>query len=163
MLLRRLPATLLRARRAPVLLRPICRACSSSSSSNVDDALRAALAHVAGSVAQQDPQAQQIGQVPGATLTAGAKMLLKFTCTHGDCGDDPDGPRTTTKIISKNSYEQGIVLCRCSHCQSLHLIADRLGWFGERTDVEQILAERGEEVRRMLSTDENAESLLHIE
>lgn len=92
-------------------------------------------------------------------------MLLRFTCTHADCADHPDGPRTTTKIISKNSYEKGIVLVRCGHCTQLHLIADRLGWFGDATDIEQILRERGDEVRRMQSSEEagDVESLLHIE
>ena len=39
-------------------------------------------------------------------------------------------------------------------------IADRLGWFGDRTDIEEIL-QRGEEVRRMISDGESEE--LHIE
>lgn len=113
---------------APAVVR---RARLASSSSAVDDALRAALARVAESVAQQDPLAKQLDseKIPGVR-TAGPKMLLRFTCTHDGCG------RTTSKIISKNSYENGIVLARCSSCDNLHLIADRLGWFGDRTDIE---------------------------
>jgi hypothetical protein len=144
------------AGRLPVLARRVRH----SGSSSVDDALRAALSRVANSVEQKDPLSRQLDgeQIPGVR-TAGPKMLLRFTCTHGDCTADGED-RITTKIISKNSYDNGIVLARCAHCENLHLISDRLGWFGDRTDVEQILAARGDEVRRMLSSDEE---LLHIE
>ena len=47
----------------------------------------------------------------------------------------------------------GVVLVRCDSCASLHLIADHLGWFGERETIEQILAARGEDVRRVLASD----------
>ena len=143
---------------------------SSSSSSDVDNALRNALARVADSVAAKDPLAKKIGEsekldedegIPGMR-TPGPKMLLRFTCTHEDCTAEPGVDRTTTKIISKGSYEKGIVLVRCQGCENLHLIADRLGWFGDRTDIEEILAARGEEVRRMIS-DGESEELLHIE
>ena len=89
-------------------------------------------------------------------------MVLRFTCTHAACADDPEAPKTTTRLISKASYERGIVLARCGHCERQHLIADRLGWFGDKTDIEQILAARGEEVQRLMSSDDG-EGLLHIE
>mmetsp|Transcript_16886 Transcript_16886/g.37898 ORF Transcript_16886/g.37898 Transcript_16886/m.37898 type:complete len:85 (-) Transcript_16886:302-556(-) len=50
----------------------------------------------------------------------------------------------------------GIVVVRCGACDNQHLIADNLGWFGDRVNVEQILAERGEEVRRILVDDPDA-------
>ena len=44
----------------------------------------------------------------------------------------------------------GVVLVRCTCCDRPHLIADNLGWFGDKGDnIERILAERGEEVQRM--------------
>ena len=50
-------------------------------------------------------------------------------------------------------YFAGVVLVRCDSCASLHLIADHLGWFVERETIEQILAARGEDVRRVLASD----------
>ena len=47
--------------------------------------------------------------IPGMR-TPGPKMLLRFTCTHEDCTAEPGVDRTTTKIISKGSYEKGIVV-----------------------------------------------------
>ena len=162
------------------LARPLLRSCSgtgassgAAAGSSVDDQLKAALAKVAEAVARQDPAARTLadgvasGEITGATRTAGPKMILRFTCTHEDCMvPAEDDRRITTKIISKGSYEKGIVVVRCDCCDKQHLIADRLGWFGERpTDIEEILAERGEEVRRMLSDGGEAgeEVPLHIE
>ena len=50
----------------------------------------------------------------------------------------------------------GLVLVRCQACDKQHLIADNFGWFGDRVNIEQILAERGEEVRRILLDDPDA-------
>mgnify|MGYP002060809371 CR=1 FL=1 len=57
------------------------------------------------------------------------------------------------------------MLVRCAHCENLHLISDRLGWFGARTNIEEILNARGDEVKRMLAEEEQqeGEGLLHIE
>ena len=46
----------------------------------------------------------------------------------------------------------GIVCVRCA-CDHQHLIADNLGWFGDAVNIEQMLAERGEEVKRILVDD----------
>uniref|UniRef100_A0A0D6R655 DNL-type domain-containing protein n=1 Tax=Araucaria cunninghamii TaxID=56994 RepID=A0A0D6R655_ARACU len=54
----------------------------------------------------------------------------------------------SVKTMSRESYEKGIVIVRCGGCNNLHLIADRLGWFGEPSSVEDFLCARGEEIRR---------------
>ncbi|OEL36670.1 hypothetical protein BAE44_0002306 [Dichanthelium oligosanthes] len=52
------------------------------------------------------------------------------------------------KMASRDSYENGVVVARCGGCNNLHLIADRLGWFGEPGSIEDFLAARGEEVKK---------------
>ena len=47
-------------------------------------------------------------------------------------------------MFSRKTYETGVVIVRCPGCQGNHLIADRLGWFGEPGSVEDYLAQRGE-------------------
>ena len=37
-----------------------------------------------------------------------------------------------------------MVIVKCPKCANLHLIADRLGWFGEPGSVDQFLAEQGQ-------------------
>ena len=156
LLLRRRHATLPSCNR--VLRRDLS---SSSSSSSVDDSLRAALSRVADAVKERDTRAQVLDEdIPGVR-SAGPKMVLRFTCTH----ERPDAPeeRTTTKLISKGSYESGIVVVRCDCCDKQHLIADNLGWFGERTNIEATLAARGEQVQRYLREGDDGGELLHVE
>ncbi|OVA18039.1 zinc finger protein [Macleaya cordata] len=54
----------------------------------------------------------------------------------------------SVKTACRESYEKGVVVARCGGCNNLHLIADRLGWFGEPGSIEELLAARGEEVRK---------------
>ncbi|KAJ4845802.1 hypothetical protein Tsubulata_027807 [Turnera subulata] len=49
------------------------------------------------------------------------------------------------KMACRESYEKGVVVARCPGCENLHLISDRLGWFGEPGSIEDLLAARGEE------------------
>lgn len=51
----------------------------------------------------------------------------------------------SAKPFSKRAYEHGIVIVTCPGCKSRHLLADRLGWFGEKGSIEDVLAERGEQ------------------
>lgn len=67
-------------------------------------------------------------------------------------------PEFRSKLISKTSYERGVVVIRCDCCDKQHLIADNFGWFGPHKNIEEILAERGEEVRRM-----DSDEVLHLE
>jgi mitochondrial protein import protein ZIM17 len=52
------------------------------------------------------------------------------------------------KMASRDSYDNGVVVVRCGGCNNLHLMADRLGWFGEPGSIEDFLATQGEEVKK---------------
>ncbi|KAF9676659.1 hypothetical protein SADUNF_Sadunf08G0026100 [Salix dunnii] len=54
----------------------------------------------------------------------------------------------SVKTVCRESYEKGVVVARCGGCNNLHLIADHLGWFGQPGSIEEILAARGEEVKK---------------
>ena len=46
---------------------------------------------------------------------------------------------------------------RCPACQRQHLIADHLGWFGDKATIEDIMAQKGQTVMRM------DEDLIHLD
>ena len=74
---------------------------------------------------------------------------MAYTC--GKCG------HKQARTFSRKSYEEGVVLIRCENCDSLHLIADNLGWFeDESVNIEQIMARKGEKVQTNI-TDEAVE------
>ncbi|KAL5982581.1 hypothetical protein ACLOJK_016655 [Asimina triloba] len=54
----------------------------------------------------------------------------------------------SVKTVCRESYDKGVVVVRCGGCNNLHLIADHLGWFGEPGSIEELLAARGEEVKK---------------
>ncbi|KAJ9553618.1 hypothetical protein OSB04_017663 [Centaurea solstitialis] len=67
-------------------------------------------------------------------------LAMMFTCKVCET--------RSVKTISRESYEKGVVVARCGGCDNYHLIADHLGIFGEKGSIEDILAARGEEVKR---------------
>lgn len=67
-------------------------------------------------------------------------LAIIFTCKVCDT--------RSIKTVCRESYTKGVVVARCDGCNNLHLIADRLGWFGEPSSVEEFLAARGEEVKK---------------
>ncbi|XP_046665804.1 DNL-type zinc finger protein-like [Homalodisca vitripennis] len=82
-------------------------------------------------------------QIDSAALgKVDVKMRLLFTCKKCNTRND--------KLMSKLSYEKGIVIVRCDGCQNLHLIADNLDWFKnpQGRNIEEILASKGEQVQR---------------
>ena len=128
-----------------------------------DDRLAVVMADVkrqleARSVGAADYASNNPSEVPGVQ-TPGEKMVLGFTCSYAESPIAAGAPeRTHRRIISKKSYETGVVLVRCDCCEKLHLIADNLGWFDDDTvNVETIMAERGEEVKRGVSEDGTVE------
>lgn len=69
-------------------------------------------------------------------------MALAFSCGRCDA--------RVAKSFSKQAYEQGVVIITCPGCGGRHLIADNLGWFGDKaSNIETILKERGDEVTRL--------------
>lgn len=52
------------------------------------------------------------------------------------------------RTFNKDSYLKGVVLLRCEGCDSLHLVADNLGWFQDGgTNIEEIMRKKGQNVR----------------
>ncbi|PSC70991.1 zinc finger domain-containing [Micractinium conductrix] len=80
---------------------------------------------------------------PGHTDFQQRQLLMFFTCNK--CNT------RAAKAFSKQSYEGGVVIVECPGCQSRHLIADHLGWFGQKGTVEEFAAERGATVVRKLA------------
>ena len=53
-------------------------------------------------------------------------------------------------MFTKKAYHSGIVVIRCDGCQSLHLIADNLGWVNDKNiNIEDIMREKGETIKKL--------------
>jgi protein import protein ZIM17 len=73
--------------------------------------------------------------------TAVAELAAVFTCNVCDL--------RSAKGFSRVAFERGVVIVTCEGCESMHVLADRLGWFGSAGDAADFLRERdgGGEVR----------------
>ena len=65
-----------------------------------------------------------LGHVPGT-------FQIAYTCTVCD--------QRSTRQFSKQAYYNGVVIIKCPGCNSLHLIADNLGWFQQGTTYALII------------------------
>ncbi|MCO5604431.1 hypothetical protein L7F22_058597 [Adiantum nelumboides] len=83
----------------------------------------------------------------GAKISKRHNLAMIFTCTVCQT--------RSAKTMSRETYEKGVVIVRCGGCKNLHLIADRLGWFGEPGSVEDFLEQKGVEIRK--GTEESYE------
>lgn len=77
--------------------------------------------------------------MPQDILHFAPRKYIEFTCTI--CQN------RVAKTFSKQAYEKGTVLIRCSGCQNFHLIADHINFTGyaEKT-IEEIAAKNGESI-----------------
>ena len=81
-----------------------------------------------------DIPVNELKDIPGSQ-TSDEKMIIQFTCKVCDVA--------SIKKFSKRSYDNGVVLVRCPSCQNLHVIADRLGYFGDKDwDIEKYLQQQ---------------------
>lgn len=87
-----------------------------------------------------DNPAQKPSDVSNLKISSRHDLAMIFTCKVCET--------RSIKTLCRESYEKGVVVARCGGCNNLHLIADRLGWFGEPGSVEDLLAARGEEVKK---------------
>ncbi|MES1923392.1 hypothetical protein MHBO_004958 [Bonamia ostreae] len=70
-----------------------------------------------------------------------SKYQIMFSC--GECR------RHMTKSFSKQAYENGYVMIKCDGCDGMHLIADNLKWFSERTwRIDQVIKKEREDLEK---------------
>ena len=93
-------------------------------------------------------------KVPLAKIEASDKKALAFTCKVCNTRN--------MKFISTLAYTKGVVIVKCGGCGNNHLIADNLGWWSELSargikNIEDLLEEKGESVRRIANPSERIE------
>lgn len=83
--------------------------------------------------------------IPGAQ-TGGRKLAIVFTCNVCQT--------RSAKQFTEQAYLNGVVIVRCPGCQNQHLIADRLGYFGDQDfDLKTIAAQTGQTVQNITEQD----------
>merc|ERR1712187_928078 len=109
----------------------------------------------------EEKKEQRMTNLPGAQTGGGRKLAIIYIC--GVC------ETRSIKQFTENAYLNGVVLVRCPGCQSLHLIADRLGYFsdpddgdnnGMGFDVAKALDKKGGNVKSLISEQDVMELTL---
>ncbi|GBG59419.1 hypothetical protein CBR_g38445 [Chara braunii] len=86
------------------------------------------------------PQCPSGSSIDSLVTSKRHDMALIFTCNVCET--------RSAKTMSRKTYDTGVVVVRCPGCQNLHLIADRMGWFGKPGSIEDFLADKGISVRK---------------
>ena len=91
-----------------------------------------------------------IDQIPGTSKGGSRKLAIIFTCNV--CNT------RSAKRFTERAYNHGVVLIRCPKCDSLHLIADRLGYFSDKDDgkgwdIETFMKSIGQEDNIKVATE----------
>lgn len=88
---------------------------------------------------ENEKETTGLTNIPGAQL-GGRKLALVFTCNV--CNT------RAAKQFTEQAYRHGVVMVRCPGCEKYHLIADRLGFFQDKSwDIEQAMAALGNNVK----------------
>ena len=72
---------------------------------------------------------------PSASSDANSRKDLYMMFTCGQC------ETRAVRGFSRQAYENGVVIVTCPGCSSKHVVADRMGWFGEPGSVEDFIAQ----------------------
>ena len=99
----------------------------------------------------EDGEVDVEGALKGVKFGDG-KMALYFTCKVCEM--------RIGKQISRQAYDNGVIIARCDGCENLHLISDILGYFGETWDIEQLMKEEGDNIKVVGAEDDG--NLLQI-
>lgn len=89
----------------------------------------------------------EVMKLPGVKTHQSGLYAMFFTCNKCNTRGG--------KTFSKDSYNKGVVIIRCDGCDSLHLVADNLGWFRDKpVNIEDLMKEKQDNVKRVESHEE---------
>ena len=88
----------------------------------------------ASSVTAEEPK--DVEDASPSTPNARKDLYMMFTCGRCDA--------RAARGFSRQAYENGVVIVTCPGCQAKHVVADRMGWFGEPGSVEDFIAEKAD-------------------